>query len=231
MSTKTKKNSSLLFAAVVLFSIVVLSRIVGIFYSITATDIMYADWVPSILNYVTEFLGAFYVAAAYCLIVYSIYNGRLKGAVITVLSVTLVDFSARFMIDLINGSIAGMERFAFIWLVLQLVYELVFMALSFIIGRMMYTKYLQTAGKVSSSRFSSDRAVMYSVLLYMASRLFSEILYLIDFLTTYTNITNTEIASIVGSFMTILVVYGAAALVFASVFGASLKKRIVQNNT
>ncbi|MBQ4193369.1 MAG: hypothetical protein II650_03850, partial [Clostridia bacterium] len=48
-----------------------------------------------------------------------------------------------------------------------------------------------------------------AVLPYAVSRILAEIWYLVDFLLTYSGVTSTEIASIVGSFLRITVIYGA----------------------
>ena len=102
---------------------------------------------------------------------------------------------------------------ALIWLGANFLYELVFLILACIVSRIVKLKLNAEENERKKCRHTPEKALLYSVGLYCASRLVSEIFYLVDFLLSYVNITNTEIASIVGSFLEILVVYGGISYI------------------
>ena len=93
----------------------------------------------------------------------------------------------------------------------------------------MHDKFSIHEEKRLRAKYSPAKAVRGATLLYLASQVFSEILYLIDFLTTYDDITNTEIASIIKSFLMIFIIYGAAAILFAELFGKIFKAKSQAN--
>lgn len=227
MSSIERKNTQaryILPSAVLLLAIAVVGRVVSYFYSITATDIAYADWVPSLLSYAGGIITAARTALSYSAVIYSLWRfgkagyGKVLGLVGLI---TFLDFAARYIIDLTNGSISGSETAALIWVLLQFLYEFIFIVLAYLLGRIMLPKFAsasESGNRRAASKYSPAKAVRYSVLLYTASRVFSEIIYLIDFLTIYSDITSAEIASIIGSFLNILIIYGAVAIVFAEVY-------------
>ena len=214
-----KKRYSLTAAVIILVVTVILSRIVSGLYSVTYSDISFADWVPLTLGYISEILVSLRVALSYCAVGYMTYAMRGRAAVIAVTAIVFLDLLLRFLIDCWSGAILGQELFAAIWLLLQFVYEFVFIILAFIVARMMRDKCYQAEETRLRAKYSPKKAVRYAVLLYLASRVFSEILYLIDFLTTYDDITSGEVASIVKSFLMIFVIYGLVGILFADLFG------------
>jgi len=64
------------------------------------------------------------------------------------------------------------------------------------------------AGKV---RCGIERAVTQAVVYQLGARILLEIYYLVDFLTTYSDVTAAEVSSIVGQFLYTAVLYGGVA--------------------
>ena len=223
-STECKNNQAkyILKPALLLLAIAVVGRVVSYLYSITATDIAFEDWVPSTLSYAIEIITAARVSLSYSMVIYAVYRSEKNGKELALVGlITFLDFGARYVIDLSNNSISGSETAALIWVLLQLIYELIFIALAYLLGRIMLPKFtsaLESGNRRAASKFAPAKTVRSAILLYTASRVLSEIIYLIDFLTTYSDITSAEIASVIGSFMKIFIIYGAAAIIFAEIY-------------
>ena len=215
--TEKRKNFMTL-PLVLLVLIIVVSRVISVFYSSTATNIAFAGWFPTLLSHVNEIISVFRIALVYSAIVYAVYKRiDYKKTLLCISVLTAVDFAARYLIDLSNGSITGSEVIALIWVMLQMFYELVFIVLSAGVGVMMFGRFEKSEERRQKAKYLPEKAVTYAILLYTISRIFSEIIYLVDFLRTYTNITPAEIASIIGSFISIILIYGALPLVFAQI--------------
>ena len=137
-----------------------------------------------------------------------------------VVSVVLsfTDYLARFIIDYVTGSILGSEALAVIWLLLQFLYEGVFIVMSMLLILLQAGKYRSAETARSRTRHSPAAAVRCSVLLTLLSRLILEAVSIVQFVTTYTGITSAETASMIGSVIRILVIYGGGALILGEFF-------------
>lgn len=212
------KKNFFLFTAVTLAALVVLGRLNSYFNTIAATDIAISDWVTTLLTYLGEILTSCRTVISFSAIAAAAYLLDKKSLVIScVIAVgfALLDYAARFLIDCFSGAITGMETMAVIWLLLQLAYEAIFIALAILIVNMMKTKFDLAETPRRAAKFSCIRAVRWALFAVCLSHIALEVYYLIDFLLTYTNITNTEIASMIGQFLKIIVIYGGIAFILA----------------
>ncbi len=201
--------------------LIIVSRASAYLCSVSATDIAYPKLVYDILSYLTEITSCARVVLGYAAITYCVYRfGKSETYASVGISViaALIDYLARFAIDAVNGALSGIAAFSLIWLFIQFLYESVFIALALLSAIFMKKKRDASSTSIQAAKYSETRALSFSALLVMLSKIALEVIYLYDFLTTYSNITNTEIASIVGQFLRIAVIYGAIALLFCEIF-------------
>lgn len=211
-----------------MLALVLLGRGVSYFHTIAATDIAYAAWVSSVLSYCAEILVCARTVIAIAGITYGVYHPQTQsgGKFLAAAAVTaLVDYAARFTIDCVTGAIADAEIFAAAWLLLQFLFEMLFVALSYVIAGWMRKKSAASDTRGAAEKYSVNRSCAVSVLLVMLSRLALEVWYLIDFLLAYTDITAGETASIVGTFLKVIVIYGGTAVLIGEWYTELLKKR------
>ncbi len=195
-------------SALMLLIFIILGRLTSYFYTVTSTDITYPDWTVVMSSYLSEALPVLRLSFSFTLIAYAVYNRKnAHSAFILSAAASFMDFAARFLIDYITMAIAGEELLAVIWLAMNLAYELLFIVLSLVAAKMMKLKLSSADDKRKKEKFTENKARFLAILIYALSRIVSEIIYLADFLLTYVNITNSEIASIVGSFLSIFVIY------------------------
>ncbi len=207
--------------------LVVLGRSVSYFHTVTATDISYTAWVPSALSYLAELLVCARTVIAIAGITYAVYRPQTQsgGKFLAAAGLTaLLDYGARFMIDYVTKAIVDAEIFAAVWLLLQFLFEMIFIALSYAVASAMQKKFTAAESSLQAERYTVSRACAVSVLLVLLSRLGMEVWYLVDFMLAYTDITATETASIVGSFLKVIVIYGGAAILFGEGYTELLKK-------
>lgn len=193
---------------IIILILIVAGRAVSYLCTLSSTNIAFPEWVESVTSYLSEILDAARRAVSYSAIVCAAFCGTGVKTTVSVSLLTLLDFAARFVIDLVTSAVSGTEVVALIWLGANFIYELIFLILACIVTRIVKLKLNSEENERKKRRHTPEKALLYSVGLYCASRLLSEIFYLVDFLLSYVNITNTEIASIVGSFLEIFVVYG-----------------------
>ena len=209
----------------VMLALVVLGRGVSSFHTVAATDIAFAAWVSSALSYLAELLVCARTVSAIAGITWAVYRNQGSRKFLAAAAVlALIDYAARFVIDFATSAIVGAEVLAASWLLLQFLFEMLFVFLSYLIAGAMRKK-LQTAEtRRQAEMYTVNRSCAASVLLVMLSRLALEIWYLIDFMLAYTDITAAETAAIVGSFLKVLVIYGGAAILFGEWYTELLKK-------
>lgn len=230
--TKSKKTDDGLFVTVsVMLLLVIVGRGVSWLDTVAATDIAYASWVSSALSYLSEILVCARTIIAISGIVFSVYRGvgSAKFFVSAALC-ALVDYSARFLIDYLTNAISGAELLAVCWLLLQFLFELLLLAVSVAIAVAMKKKQASAGTVRQAEKFTVNRACTVSVLVVMLSRLVLEAWYLVEFMLAYTDITSTETASIVGSFLKIIVIYGGIAALLGEQYTGFLKKRAAQKS-
>ncbi|MBQ8187712.1 MAG: hypothetical protein IJ037_12710 [Clostridia bacterium] len=219
-----------LFVRVLVFSLIfiVLGRVSTQFTSVAATDVAFPDWVPFVFSLVSELIVCARIVIGYAGMAHGAYftrhddGGRVKSALpgmtVLVLVLSFADYLARFVIDFASGSITGAEGVALIWLGLQFVYEGIFIVLSMLIITVQRSKHDLAETSRARARHTPHAAVRYCVILTLVSRVVLEIASIIEFVTTYTGITSAETASMIGSVIKIIVIYGGGALILGEVF-------------
>ena len=212
-AVKQKSSRFFLTYFIIILTLIAAGRAVSYLCTLSSTNIAFPEWVESVTSYLSEILDAARRAVSYCAIVCAAFCGFGVRTTVSVSLLTLLDFAARLVIDLVTSAVSGTEVVALIWLGANFLYELVFLILACIVSRIVKLKLNAEENERKKCRHTPEKALLYSVGLYCASRLVSEIFYLVDFLLSYVNITNTEIASIVGSFLEILAVYGGISYI------------------
>ena len=215
MTEANNKRKFYLSSILLLALTVILGRIVSACHSITATDIAYADWVPGLLGWISELIPAVRTAAGFAAIAAAVFfaDKKCTGNVVLIASAAaFLDYAARFVIDLLSSALIGTELLAAVWLLLQFVYEVIFIVLSWIVCGIFKKKFDASETEFSKRKYSGIRAVRLSILLLTASRVALEIYYLVDFLLAYADVTNAEVASIIGQFLKCIVIYGGIPL-------------------
>lgn len=223
----TKKQNCFLITFTAMLALAVLGRGVSWFHTVTANDIAYAAWIPTMLSYLSEILVCARVTIAIAGITFALYRGTGAGKFLFAATLAaLLDYGARFVIDYATSAIVDMEAVAAIWLTLQFLFEMLFVVFSYVVAASMKKKFHATLKKSprQAEKYSVNRATTVSLLLVMLSRIALEVWYLVDFLLTYSDITATETASIVGAFLKVIVIYGGVALLLGEGYTEFLKK-------
>ncbi len=205
-------------SALLLFLTVILGRLTSFFYSVVATDIAYPDWLYVLLSYLNEIVPSLRTAVSYVAIgvaVYALSRKALIGTVLLTAGAAALDHVARFFLDYLSGAVTGLERTALQWLSLQFLYELIFMGIALLILLFMRAKYEKAKSTYKKSRFGTCTGVRIGLIVMLLSRIAMELAYLMDFLATYSDVTDSEIASIVGAFLKILLIYGVIPILTA----------------
>lgn len=225
MKTKQQRSvdtSALKLTLVVTLVLVLLGRGVTYLNTVTATNIVYASWVSTALSYLAELLVCARTVVAIAGICSAVYAGGGVGHFFGVAAFgALLDYAARFLIDVLTNAIVGAELIAACWLFLQLLFELLFFAAAYLISNALRRKQEGAPTVLQARRYTAERSCAYSLLIGMAARLVLEVWYLVDFMLAYSDITATEVASIVGSFLKVIVIYGG----FALLLGGQLSRR------
>lgn len=222
---KNQKNGFIMTVAAMVV-LVILGRGVSYFNTIAANDISYAAWVSSVLAYLAELLVCARVVLAIAGITYAVYSGTGAGKFLGAAAcAALLDYGARFLIDFVTNAIVGAEVVAAIWLFLQFVFEMLFVVLSCAVAGVMKRKFASKEIRRQAEKYSVNRSCTVSLLLVMLSRIALEIWYLVDFMLAYSDITSTETASIVGSFLKVIVIYGGVSVLLGEWYVERLKKQ------
>ncbi len=221
----TKKQNGFYITFIAMLALALLGRGVSWFHTVTANDIAYAAWVPTVLSYLAEILVCARVTLAIAAITFAVYRGTGAGSYLAAAAITaFLDYGARFLIDFATSAIVGMEAVAAIWLTLQFLFEMLFVVFSYVVAAYMKKKFRTTESPRQAEKYSVNRAATVSLLLVMLSRIALEVWYLVDFLLTYSDITSTETASIVGAFLKVIVIYGGVAVLLGEGYTEFLKK-------
>lgn len=225
-----KKNNTRLLITVLGWSLALIAagRICTQFTALAATDVAFPEWVSFVTGLIAELIVCARIVVGYSGLAQCAYHpavapdGKrrtaLPGMLTLVLVLSFTDYLARFIIDYVTGSILGSEALAVIWLLLQFLYEGFFIVMSMLLILLQEGKYRSAETARSRTRHSPAAAVRCSVLLTLLSRLILEAVSIVQFVTTYTGITSAETASMIGSVIRILVIYGGGALILGEFF-------------
>ncbi len=213
-----KKTTFTPFLLILLLVLAAVSRTLAYGCTVVSTDIAYPAWVEGVLSYGVDIFESVRLTLIFVSISYAVFAGRSAASVVAVgLVSSQADYAARFFIDYFTGAISDSESFALVWVGLNFALEAVFVALSYIMARIMLHK--RDGGERAEysyrrkGKITWGTAGLCSTALYLAARLLGEIYYLIDFLTSYVNITSGEIASIVSAFLRIFIVWGGVPVI------------------
>ncbi len=223
-NTSQKTGTGFRLTLLVMLALVILGRSVSYFHTVAVTDIAYAAWVSSALSYLAELLVCARTAVAVAGITYGVYRQQGGRFLTAAAGIAFLDYAARFTIDFVTSAIADAELLAASWLFLQFLFEMLFIALAYAAAGWMRKKQRTAESRLQAEKYTVNRSCMLSLLLVLLSRLGLEIWYLIDFMIAYTDITATETASIVGSFLKVIVIYGGAAVLLGEWYTELLKK-------
>ena len=218
-------------AALILLLLAALGRAASAFYTVSATDVAFADWVSSAAGYAGELIVCARLAVSVGFFTCAAYSSRSEEAengkrlLLTAVLVSLADYAARFLIDLADGAIAGAVPLAGIWVLLQFLIEAALLWIASKLVRRKAEQFRRAETSKARKAASSSRANLSGTAVFLLLHLLTEAYYLADFLLTYTGITNTEVASIIGSFLRIFVIYGGAAYLIAEGTTAAARNR------
>ena len=237
-----KKNNTRLFLTVLLWSLalIVMGRVSTQFTAVASTDVAFPEWVSFVSSLVSELIVCARMVIGCAGLAQCAYRSvqvtdgskktSLPAMLTLVLAMALTDYLARFLIDLCTGSIAGAESLALIWLFFQFLYEGVFIVMAMLLILLQANKYTCAETERTRERYSPSAAVRAAVLQIMLSRVILEVISIIDFVITYSDITTTEVASMVGAVIKILVIYGGSAMILGEIFTDLLEKPLEQGS-
>ncbi len=186
-------------------------RLSAYFYSVTATDISYSDGIVWLLGNAVDLFVCLRLAVGFAAIVFARYRFGKKALLLTALLAlfaSFADYLTRFLIDYLSGAVADMVTLSLIWVGIQFLSETVFLALGALTASHFASRHALAESDRGRQKFSPNRAVIVSALLLCCAYFLMEGINVVDFVTTYSDITGPEIASMVGEFLRIAVVYG-----------------------
>ncbi len=223
MHTEKRPPAYLPLTAAALLTLTVLARGMGYIYSTMATDIAYSELTVSIMGILVELLTILRTVTGYAAILYAMarwdHDHFRSGppVLVTVLCLDAADYLSRFLVDSATHSITNMETAAAIWLLIQFAYSTLLLLVSFLVGsRLLHPKPPRLPKGL-------DTLLTASVACLLSSRLLLELYYLLDFVTTYSNITPGEVSSIIGQLLYTVVLYGGVAWVAIMAAAALLR--------
>ncbi len=213
-----KKSAFVPLLLLLLLVLAAVSRVLAYGCTVVSTDIAYPAWAEGVLSYAVDIFEAARVTLIFAAVSYAVFSekDRASTTVVCVVS-SFADYAARFFIDYFTGSIYGSEALALIWVGMNFMLEAVFVALAYILAVIMLrrreSRTKEEYAYRKSGGISWGKTAMCASMIYLGARILGEIYYLIDFLTSYVNITSGEIASIVTAFLRIIIIWGGAAAV------------------
>ena len=210
----TAPHRFLLQIAIILGGLTVFGRVLGLLYGETSTNIVYADWVGTVLGYAEDLLGCLrstylFCAAAYGYLAFGISHSYAVLAVCAGMS--LFDMLSRLAVDLLQNSLTELLTVALIWLALQFAYELVLCVLAWVTARLIDHLRVTSGRPRAESRFSPVMALRACLLWQLLARVGIEGYNILSFTHTYTNITSAEVSSMVGYILYAVILYGGVA--------------------
>lgn len=221
-----KKRRTIAFC--ILLLLVLLARAAKMFYNAVSTDVAYPDWVVSAADYLSDALVAARVAAGFALVVRAVFSGYgvVWGTVAPLLA-AFTDYALRMIIDLTKGgTLTSVDPLsAVLGLGSQFLLEAVLVGLAFCVSWLIARRRAAAESSRGKKKSSPEKALTLSVVICLAASLLQELIYLIRFLNTYTNITSIEIASIVGTFIRIVTIRGGIAWIAAALMLSFLSKK------
>ncbi len=223
-----KKLTSIPFLLLLLLSLAAASRALAYGCTVVSTDIAYPAWVEGVLSYAVDIFEAVRIALIFVSVSFAVFGGRnVASTVAAGLVSSFADYAARFFIDYFTGAIADSVNFALVWVGLNFALEAVFVVLAYILARILLAKRSERATAAEyvwrrNRKITWGTASLCSIGIYLGARILGEVYYLIDFLTSYVNITSGEIASIVSAFLRIVIVWGGVPVIVKLICGSVL---------
>ncbi len=218
-----KKTTFTPFLLILLLVPAAVSRALAYGCTVVSTDIAYPAWVEGVLSYAVDIFEAVRITLIFVAVSFAVFTGKNRASTVAVSLVSsFADYAARFFIDYFTGAIAESEALALVWVGLNFLLEAVFVGLSYILAQIMVVKNADPDGRLKKinsytyrqmDKVTWARSALYSTGIYLGVRILGEVYYLIDFLTSYVNITSGEIASIVGAFLRIVIIWGGVPVI------------------
>lgn len=207
---------------------IVIYRTLSVFYSITATDVVYQNTIwPLLLNYAANFLSFVSQALCFAGIAYAnfrIYgNARRLALVFSLVCLTIEQISALF-VDIFSGDISQSKELAALWSIGTILYFWLFDIVAYFIANRYSRKYsrknISEATRRNSSPYAAVRASVYVLFgVHMAMLIYRILSFFIEY-DFY--VTPTEIAAIIGDVINLIVnmliipgIVGACAMAVA----------------
>ena len=218
--------------AAVLCVLTVLGRVLGYLYGETSTNIVYADWVGTVLGYAEDLLGCLrstymLCAAAYGYLAFGIARSYTVLAVCAAMS--LFDMLSRLAVDLWQNSLTELLTVALIWLALQFAYELVLCVLAWLTARLVDRLRTTSSHPRAENRYSPSMALRACLLWQLLARVGMEGYNILSFTRTYTAITSAEVSSMVGYILYAVILYGGVAFLIEEGLRTLWNRRYTKN--
>jgi len=177
-----KNSNTRLFLTVLAASLglIVMGRVSTQFTAIASTDIAFPEWVSFVFAIVSELIVCARIVMGCAGLAQCAYHptvtpdGRkhtaLAPMLTMVLALSLADYLARFLVDFLTGAVTGMEGLALIWLLMQFLYEAVFIVMSMLLILLQARKFAAAETARSRERHSPAAAVRCAACAYSRPR-------------------------------------------------------------
>lgn len=225
-----------LYAAALLL-IIAAGRAVMFAFNQVSVDVSYAPWVSDVLQAAADILNGAKNALGYAGIGFCLWNiseGVAWRAFGVFAAGLFLENVIRFLIDYFSSGLSyyGIPL-TLVTLGLRFLYEaglaLALVGIVTLFRRMARKR--EGESRCFTRCLTVENGVRAGLLLVMAAQLLSEVLYVVDYFTVYAEMSPAEISACVGSFLSILVMYGGVPLLLAEGAFLLLKKNTVQSNT
>lgn len=211
-----KKRLSYGLYALVLLLVIAAGRATMAVYNTVSVDIAYASWFADLFQYATDVLNGAKIALGYGAMAYCThYISKKAGSIALAVFIggLILENAVRFLLDYLSSSTAyyGIPL-TLIALGGRLLYEGAFALAAWLIVRLFLKRRAKETDEKRKAVFRAENGARASVLLLMTAQLLGELGYLLDYLSVYGDMTSSEIAACVGSFLYILVMHGGIPL-------------------
>lgn len=217
--------------AIVLFCLSLFGRVLGVLYGETSTNVVYADWVGTVLGYAEDLLGCLRTTCFLCAVAFGYFVVGLSHSYAVLFlcaGMSLFDMLSRLAMDLWQNSLTELLTMAVIWLALQFAYELILCVLAWMSARLIGHLRTTSNRPRADVRYSLAAAMRLSLVWQLLARVGMEGYNIVSFLRTYTNITAAETSSMIGYLLYALILYGGVAFLIEEGLRALWSRRYIK---
>lgn len=202
---------------------IIILRLSGVFYSITATDVLWMhSYLPVALYYIRDIAECIFLSVAFSGIVFSVYHGEKRdwrNSFLIFVFLLLIDRAASFLIDFLSGDIKGAEFVALIWLIIRYFIYFAMMIAVLLVAIIMYKKYELYEGTTKSRKYEAGRVIIVSACIMLLFFILSLSLNVFSFLFEVGfKPLHEETLSIIGDYLYIVVTRGFGLVLFSYLF-------------